>query len=180
MFRMITVSGLPGSGTTTACHLLAGRLGWPHVNAGEIFRRLAVEAGVFLGEYGRRAEADGRIDRQLDARMVATARELGQVILEGRLTGWMALRNGLPALKIWLAAPVQERARRVSQRDGQPLTRAIAEMQEREDSEARRYREFHGIDLGDLGIYDLIIDTQAHSAAQTVEGILGRLQEVRT
>jgi cytidylate kinase len=177
--HIITVSGLPGSGTTTACVRLAGRLGWQHVNAGQIFRQLAAAAGVSLAEYGSRAEADGRIDRELDARMVATARRLGEAILEGRLTGWMVHRHALPALKVWLRAPVEVRAARVGRRDRQPLAEAVAAMQERERSEAARYRAFHAIDIGDLSLYDLIVDTRIHSAARAVEAILTRLQEVR-
>ena len=53
-------------------------------------------------------------------------------------------------------------------------------MEERENSEAKRYREFHDIDLGDRSIYDLIVDTQKHSAAEAAEKVLARLQEVRT
>jgi len=98
---IITVSGLPGSGTTSSCKLVTERLGWAYVNAGQIFRQLAEEAGVSLAEYGRRAEGDGNIDRQLDARMVESAGELGRVLLEGRLTGWMAHRHGLSAFKVW-------------------------------------------------------------------------------
>lgn len=179
MFTILTVSGLPGSGTTTACRLLAGELGWLHLNAGQIFRELAAQAGVSLAEYGCRAEGDGRIDRELDARMVATAWEGNPVILEGRLTGWMALRHGLPALKVWLEAPVQERVRRVSGRDREPLEQTVAEMRAREDSEAKRYREFHDIDLADLTIYDLRVDTRTHTAKQTTAAILASLREER-
>jgi len=52
-------------------------------------------------------------------------------------------------------------------------------MEEREHSEATRYREFHGIDIADQSIYDLVIDTQAHSAVEAAEVVLTRLQEVR-
>jgi len=175
--RIITVSGLPGSGTSTACRLLGGWSGLPHVNAGQIFRQLAEEAGVSLAEYGRQAEEDFRIDRRLDARMVAAARELGQVILEGRMTGWMAVRHGLPAFKIWLEASAQARAARISGRDKQPLALALAEMTEREQSETRRYREIHGIDIADLSIYDLIVDTEGRSAKRVAGEIIARLQE---
>jgi len=178
--RIITVSGLPGSGTTTVCRLLTAKLGWAYVNAGQIFRGLASEAGVSLAEYGRLAESDGRIDRELDARMVGTAREGDPVILEGRLTGWMAQRHGLPALKVWLAAPVRERARRVSTRDRESLERTVETMRIREDSEAKRYRAFHDIDLADLTIYDLLIDTRKHTAEKVAAAILAELQEGRS
>jgi len=177
---IITMSGLPGSGTTSSCKLLVERLGWGYVNAGQIFRQLAAEAGMSLAEFGRRAEGDGRIDRQLDARMVESAGQLGQVVLEGRLTGWMAHRHELPAFKVWLEAAVEVRSGRIAGRDEMDGARALWEMEERENSEAKRYREFHDIDLGDRSIYDLIVDTQKHSAAEAAEKVLARLQEVRT
>ena len=58
--QIITVSGLPGSGTSTACDTLCEKLGWAYVNAGRIFRELAEESGLSLAEFGERAEVDGR------------------------------------------------------------------------------------------------------------------------
>ena len=46
--QIITVSGLPGSGTSTACGQLCTRLGWAYVDAGQIFRQLARESGLRL------------------------------------------------------------------------------------------------------------------------------------
>ena len=74
------------------------------------FGKLAQEAGVSLAEFGQRAEADGRIDRQLDERLVEQARASAPVVVEGRLTGWMAQRHQLPALKVWLQAALAVRA----------------------------------------------------------------------
>ena len=103
--RLLTISGLPGSGTSTLCKALAAATGWTHFDTGQVFRQLAVEAGVTLAEYGQRAEADPAIDRQLDARMIELARqESGGCVLEGRLMGWMAHRNHMPAIKVWVEA----------------------------------------------------------------------------
>jgi len=134
--------------------------GWDHTNAGEVFRQLAREAGMSLAEYGRRAEGDAQIDRDLDARMVEAARAgSAGLVLEGRLTGWMAHRHGVSALKVWLDADLEARATRVSGRDGVALDHAIEAVAAREGSEARRYLEFHGIDIADTSIYDMVIDT---------------------
>ena len=170
--HIVTVSGLPGSGTSTVCDLLHHRLQWGYVNAGDLFRQLAEEEGISLAELGRRAEADDRIDRLLDARMVELARGCGRIILEGRLTGWMAVRHGLAALKVWLQASLPVRASRVGRREGQKLEQAVQAMVEREQSERRRYAEFYGIDIADRSIYDLIVDAELHPAAAVAEQII--------
>lgn len=158
--QIITISGLAGSGTTTVCDRLCARLGWAYVNAGAVFRGLAQEAGLSLVELGRRAEADGCIDRQLDRRLVAQARECAPVVVEGRVTGWMAQRHQLPALKVWLQAALAVRAERVGQREGKPLAQALAETRQREASEAQRFAAHHQIALSDLSVYDLVVDTE--------------------
>ena len=58
----ITVSGLPGSGTTTLSRLLAEYYELELVSSGEIFRRMAKERGMSLSEFGALAEKDPSID----------------------------------------------------------------------------------------------------------------------
>ncbi|MCC7265000.1 MAG: AAA family ATPase [Candidatus Latescibacteria bacterium] len=176
---LITVSGLPGSGTSTTCKLLQARLGWRYVNAGEFFRQLAADQGVSLAEMGRRAEADAQVDRELDGRMVDFARQEANLIMEGRLTGWMALRQGLPAFKVWCQAPLAVRAGRVGQRDQQTAEQAAGDIAVREWSEHQRYARHHQIDLDDLSIYDLVLDTAAHDPETVVAQILAALEETR-
>lgn len=176
---IVTISGLPGSGTSTACALLREKLGWSYVNAGQIFRDLAREAGLSLAEFGRRAEGDASIDRELDARMVEiaqTARAGEPIILEGRVTGWMAARSELPALKVWLDAAAETRAARVGSRDGEEAAAALENMVSRQASEAQRYRQHHGIEIGDLSIYDLVIDTSLYPPAEVARQIEARLK----
>lgn len=176
---LITVSGLPGSGTSTTCKLLQATLGWRYVNAGEFFRQLAEDQGVSLAEMGRRAEADGQVDRQLDERMVHLARQEPDLIMEGRLTGWMAYRQGLPARKVWLQAPLEVRARRVGLREQQTAGQAVRAIAVRERSEHERYGRHHQIDLDDLSIYDLVLDTGVLGPEQVVERVLAALEETR-
>ncbi|MBI2503319.1 MAG: AAA family ATPase [Candidatus Latescibacteria bacterium] len=176
---IITVSGLPGSGTSTACKLLQERLDWRYVNAGDFFRQLAADEGISLAEMGRRAEADGHFDRQLDAHMVQLARQEKDLILEGRLTGWMALRQGLPALKVWCLAALPVRAGRVGQRDHQTPDQAERDIAARERSEHQRYARHHQIDLDDLSIYDLVLDTGLLAPGEVVARILSILESPR-
>ena len=174
--QIITVSGLPGSGTSTACDTLCKKLGWAYVNAGRIFRELAEESGLSLAKFGERAEVDGRIDRQLDERILTQAKDQAPIVVEGRLTGWMASRSGLVTLKVWLAATPEVRAERVAQRESKSAAQALEELRAREGSEARRYEEFHQIDISDLSIYDVLIETDQTDPNAVVALIISRLK----
>jgi cytidylate kinase len=152
----VTVSGLPGSGTTTLAEALSSRFDLEHVSSGDVFRAMARERGVTLAEFGRIAEEDPEIDREIDERQREIAREKKDVVMEGRLSGWMVEDADL---RVWLAAPLEVRAERVADREEQTVEEAHDEIEKRQNSESRRYREIHGIDIGDLSVYDLVIDT---------------------
>ena len=169
---LLTISGLPGSGTSTVAREVAHRLGIERLDGGAVFRAMAGERGLSLAAFGAVAEGDPAIDLELDARLAARARE-GDVVLESRLAGWIATNEGLAALRVWLACDDEERARRVGVRDGETIEEAMRTNRAREASEAARYRAYYGIDIGDLGVYDLTIDTTGTPPEACVERILG-------
>ena len=172
---IVTVSGLPGSGTSTVCQLIGERTGWVYLNTGDAFRQMAAEAGISLPEFGSRAEDRADIDRELDARMVRETSQIeGGVILEGRVTGWMARRHAIEAVKVWMEADIQARAERVAQREGQSREEALLAIRQREQSETRRYADHHGIDITDLTIYDLVIDSMEQTPHQIADRILAQ------
>lgn len=154
----ITVGGLPGTGTSTLCHLLADRLGLPYVYAGAIFREEARRRGLSLAEFGALCQRDPSIDEALDDRQLGLLRG-GGLILEGRLSGWLATRHRIPALKVWLTCENKERIRRIVQREGGDEGAQRKATEEREASEADRYRRYYGADLNDVSRYDLVLDT---------------------
>ena len=85
----ITISGPPGSGKTTACSKLSEALGLEAVVFGKIFRELAAERNLTLGQLGAIAEEDPSIDRMIDSRILEIARSHPDVILESRLSAYM-------------------------------------------------------------------------------------------
>lgn len=173
---VVTVSGLPGSGTSTVSELVAERTGFRYLNAGAVFRKLAEEDGLSLAEFGQRAEADGQIDRRLDTRMAREVeKEEGGVVLEGRVTGWMSIRYQQEALKVWLEADIEARATRVAGREGQSPEEARLAIEHREQSEGIRYATHYGIDIMDLSLYDLVIDSVQHTPAELAERIVAAL-----
>ena len=172
---LVTISGLPGSGTTTAGRLLADALGWEFQSSGELFRSMAGARGVSLAEFGALAESDERIDRELDERAVALMREARGLVMEGRLAGWMAFRNAFGKARVWLESDAVTRARRVADRDGGSASQQQAAMTARETSEAARYRDYYDIDIGSREPYTLIIDSGALAPKAIVARIRGAL-----
>ena len=168
---LITLSGLPGSGTSTVARTVASRLGLAHLDGGTVFRSLAAERGMSLAAFAQVAEGDDSIDRALDDRLVARARD-GDVLVESRLAGWLATRAELAALRIWIDCDEVERARRVGGRDGHDAGSALATNREREASERTRYLGFYGIDLTDLSIYDLVVDSTSTPPEAIIDQIV--------
>jgi cytidylate kinase len=167
---LVTISGPAGSGKSTAAAALAEALDYDHVSGGDIFRDLAVERGITPLELNKLAEDDDGIDRDLDRRLRGIAETRDDVVLESRLAGWMAGEHA--DFRIWLDAPLSVRARRIADREDKPVEVAREETRERRDSEARRYREYYGIDVEELGIYDLSVNTARLSPGAVLDVIL--------
>jgi CMP/dCMP kinase len=154
----ITVSGLPGSGTTSLSRYLAEHHGFDMISAGEVFRQLAREHNMELAEFGRLAEEDPSYDKMIDARQKEIAETQNNIIVEGRLSGWMVPQADL---KIWLHAPIGCRIKRIASRDqvGDENTAEKLTL-EREACEAGRYRSYYDIDINNLLIYHLALDSE--------------------
>jgi cytidylate kinase len=165
---LITISGEPGSGKTTVGRLLAQRLGLPHVYAGDLYRQEAKRRGLTLEQFNELCESDHSIDRALDARMAERARA-GNVVLEGRLAGYLAAEENLAALKIWLTAGDEVRARRVAERETGDWREVLRVNELRHSSDARRYRQIYGYDLCDTGVYDVVLSTDERTPEALVE-----------
>jgi cytidylate kinase len=171
---VITISGLPGTGTTTAAKVVAERLGFLYVNQGYLFRKLAEEKGLELNDFGRYAREHPEIDQELDARQIELARR-GNVVLEGRLSGLMVTRAGLSAFRVWIQCADPVRWPRIALREGLTPDEARAKHHQRELDERVRFQEIYGVDLFDTGIYDLVLDSATLDIAGIQAAILGPL-----
>jgi predicted cytidylate kinase len=172
----ITISGLPGTGKTTVAKLLEQRLGVRYVYSGEIFRKLAQEHKMSLEEFGTYCESHREIDEELDRYQLGILKE-GKVILEGRLSGWLAYQNHIPAVKVLLQADILIRASRIVKREQGDVEKRKKEILKREKSEANRYKKYYGIDISDTSIYDVIIDADDKTPEQIMQIIVNHLGE---
>jgi len=171
---LITISGPAGSGKSTVAAGLAERLGSEHISGGDIFRNLAAERDLTPLELNKLAEEDEAIDLDLDRRQreLATGRE--DLVLESRLAGWMAGNEA--DFRIWLDAPLDIRTERIADREDKPIATAREETVERAESEALRYREYYGIDIDDLEIYDLALNTARFSPGAVLDVVIAAVE----
>ena len=167
---IITVSGPPGSGTTTTSEHVAARLEVTLVPGGAVFRAMARERGMTLAQFGLYAADHPEIDVELDSRLAKRARD-GGALIESRLAGWIARNEGLEAVTVHLTCAPEVRAARVAGRERLAVSRALADNAERERVERDRYLALYGIDLHDLSIYDLVLDTGALSPSELADRV---------
>ncbi len=163
---VIAVSGGPGSGKSTLARRLANALGLRYVSSGQLFRELARERGFTLEEFSRIAELDPSIDLMIDSR----AREEGKkgcVVVDAHIAAWVL--EGIAHLKIGVIAPMEVRARRIAERDGKAFEDALREVRIREESEFKRFLNYYGINVRDLSVFDLIINTEKFNADEVLE-----------
>ena len=175
---IITLGGLPGSGKTTVARILADSLKMEYINAGDIFRNLAAKKGMTLEEFGFFAERNPNIDRAIDKKLLEIARR-DNVILEGRLAGIMLELNDVEALKVWLEAPLEVRVERVKGRDAKSTEAALSDTQTREKSEWDRYYNIYHVDIRDLSVYNMVVQTKDRTPEEIADEIIERFRELQ-
>jgi len=171
---IITIGGLAGSGTTTASKILSEKMDIPYISAGDIFRQMAVERGMDILEFSKMAEDDLKIDLEIDRRQAEIARKNENIIVEGRLSAYFVDSD----LKVCFIAPLDVRTERISQRENKPVNLTKKEILKRGKSEAKRYLEIHNIDIDNLDIYDLIINTHSFHAESVADIILKAIEVI--
>ena len=155
---MVTISGPPGSGTSTLVSKLAKSRGWESMNGGEVFREEASRRALSVEELSSKAKIDLDVDRALDNLLQSRmASEDCPEIVESRLSGWWGHKNHLDCLRVWVQVSEHERARRIQKREGGSFEDCLARSMQRQNDDMVRYMELYGIDLDDMSPYNLVI-----------------------
>jgi cytidylate kinase len=160
---IITIGGSIGSGKTTLAAEISRRFDMAHVSVGQVMRQMAKERGMDILEFSKYAEANPSVDKEIDRKQKSMCSN-GNSVVDGRLSAYMLDAN----LRLWLDAPLEVRAQRVSKRDKTTETRAKKDIIKREESEKKRYKDIYKIDLDDRAIYDLIINTKRFTVEEIV------------
>ena len=155
----VTISGPPGSGTSTLVSRIASSRDWSSLNGGDVFREEARTRGLTVEQLSSEAKEDLDVDRSLDSLLQKRmSSNDSPEIVESRLSGWWAHKNNLDCLRVWVNVSEQERARRIQKREGGDLEDCLRKSQKRQRDDMERYSTLYGINLDDMSPYNLVID----------------------
>ena len=176
----MTISGHPGSGTSTLVSLLREAKGWSSLNGGELFRQEAKRRNMSLSEFGQLCREDLEVDRQLDAllkeEMIRTDDEAPSIV-ESRLSGWWAYKLGLSTPRIWLEVDDIERAKRVQAREGGDLNSIVEANKQRSKVDEQRFDELYGLLPQQTEPYTHIINASDLNPQEVLALVLDILEE---
>ncbi len=159
---------MTGCGKSTLAKRIAGKYGLKYLSGGDALKALAIEAGYNSAEKGwwetdeglrflGQRMTDAIFDRRVDQKLIELAKS-GDVVLDSWTMPWL-LDEGF---KVWLEASTDVRAKRLAQRDGIRVRKALDVMGKKEEKTRSIYRSLYGFNLGkDFSPFDLILDTSA-------------------
>ncbi len=169
----ITLFGLAGTGKTSAGKMVAEKLGFAFQSSGNMFRALAEEKGLSLGELEEVSKTDSQYDIALDKKVEEYGKTHDNFLFESRLA-WYFIPD---SFKIYFDCEFEERISRVADREQKSLQQVRDETIKRENAINERYDKYYGIkDVTDKKNFDLIIDTKENNLEEVVVIILKELK----
>jgi len=173
----ITISGHPGSGTSTLVDGICKAKGWSSLNGGQIFRDEAKNRGMNLAEFGDLCANDFSVDKSLDEILKSNMLNPdGPEVMESRLSGWWAHLLELDCIRIWLHVSEEVRAQRVVNREGIPLEEALLGNRKRSEIDLARYQEMYGINPEDSTPYTHVVDASDLDSVGVLDAVMGILE----
>lgn len=199
-YRNITISGLPGSGSTTLLERLKDELrldGWRGFNGGEFMRAYAAEKG-FNDQQKLHHDAtdyEDAFDRKIDFGMRKKLKTEKHWILESWLSGFMA-QQVEGTLKVLMTCSSEAvKIDRIVNRDQISVEEAKTHLNGRYQNNLQTWRRLYGaewekwvvkpgirpaeakIDFWHPDLYDLTIDTYSQNKEETLQVVLNALKK---
>lgn len=200
-FHNVTISGLPGCGSTTLLNLLREELkfdGWSGFSGGEFMRAYAAEKGLFSD--ANKAHHDASVysedfDRQVDLGMREKLTNEAGWILEAWLSGFFAQGVKGTFKVLMTCSDDAVRIDRLVNRDTITVTEAKEHIQARYEKnyakwsrmysrewqewlvETGKVKESDPIDFWRPDLYDCVIDTYSVNQQQALQIVLNAIQK---
>lgn len=196
VFKNITISGLPGSGSTTLLNQLREELkfdGWTGFSGGEFMREYAMEKGLMdaNGKLHHSANAySEEFDREVDMGMRERLSTEENWILESWLSGFMAQGVEGTFKILMVCSNTAVKVDRIVNRDTVTPEDALDNMNHRYQTNLKKWRRMYkdewqkwvvdtgkatqsdAIDFWRPSLYDIVIDTYSTNQTESLELVL--------
>jgi cytidylate kinase len=182
---VICISGMAGTGKSTLAKKIAEKYNLKYYSGGDALKDLAKQEGYAVTAQGwwespiglkflKERSDDPKFDKAVDYKLLEYA-EQGDVLLDSWTMPWL-LKGGF---KIWLQASLEQRAKRVAERDNIILKQAFKVLEEKEARTKAIYKSIYGFVLGeDLAPFDFVLDTDNLNANEVFEVLCRVLDSV--
>jgi cytidylate kinase len=195
-YTNITISGLPGCGSTTLLKGLKEALqfdGWKGFSGGEFMREYAKEKGLFDANSGHHHDAshyEDDFDRKIDMGMREKLASEQKWIIESWLSGFLGQQVPGVLKILMVCSDDAVRVDRIVNRDKVSVADAKANMAQRLDTNSAKWSRMYApewqqwvvapgtcqaemaIDFWSPDLYDLVIDTYSINQEQSLQKVL--------
>ncbi|MGC8479680.1 MAG: cytidylate kinase family protein [Candidatus Micrarchaeia archaeon] len=178
------ISGQPAAGKTTVATIIGKLLKIENIGGGEILKEMASERGYkptgndwwdtpdgikFLKERERNPEFDKEVDIRMEKKIRA-----GDVVVTSYTAPWL-FKFGF---KVWLDASVENRTKRMSDRDEMEKSKTNEIVKLRDQENHKLYMSLYKIDFGvDKSPFDMIINTDNKKPEEVADLIIKKYKE---
>ena len=172
--EIITICGSLGSGKSSTAKEIAKILGFKHFSSGDFFRQVGLELDLSINEINKRAETDSKIDEMTDQKL-RDLRNTEKIVIDSRTAyHWIP-----ESFKVYLDLPqeiaknrilnsLKENPLRQQSEKVSTVEDVYKKMQERFESEQKRYWDLYKINNKDKSNFNLIINTNKNNLGEVV------------
>ncbi len=184
--EIITICGGLGSGKSSTAKMVAEKLNYKHFSSGDLFRQVGLEMGLSVNEINKKAETSREIDLKTDKK-TRSLRNENQLVIDSRTAyHWIP-----ESFKVYLDLPpeiaknrvinsLKENPLRMQSEQVSTAEEAYRKIQERFESEQKRYWDLYKINNTKKENFDLVIDTSKNNLEQVVATIVMEYKKWRT
>jgi len=182
--KAFILCGMPAAGKTVTARAIAEKLGLKMIGGGDVLKEMAKDRGYKVTGEGwwdtpdgirflRERETNPEFDKEADRRMAAKI-EKGDIVVTSYTMPWLTKQG----VKCWLEASQETRAKRMAERDGMEVSKALEVVKIRDRENFELYKKVYGIELGrDMKPFNIIIDVNTITAEEAAEEIIRRAKE---
>lgn len=179
---IITITGDLASGKSLVAKKISKVTGAVYFSTGQIQREIAAKYGMTTLELNKYSESHPEIDKEIDDRVKMLNDKKNELVVDSRMA-W----HFLPlSFKVFLSTNIVRAAERViadTERSSEPVyvdrNDAVLKLQERKNSENKRYLQLYNADCARMSNFDLIVDTTYSLPEDTIQTITSGIEAWR-